>query len=244
MSEPLRIELIELDRALLDGVREFSNRSELASGPERMRVDLGLVAAFSDERPLHGLAGLIDWRASGRLSAVARSGFCTSELGEQLLIPGDRRLPVERLVLVGLGPRDAFDETRARSIGAQMVKISIGLCAQTVLIALGGDDIERSLVEATFEGLVAAIEAQVVSEPDASSPRPEPPPEPDGSEPPEPDSSEPTKPCPEPLQAVTAPPSQPPVRWWIAADESVVARLRRVLCGPPRPARGGPGLHT
>src|SRR5690606_19534990 len=58
-----------LERAVLDGVREFE------ADPGRTRVELGLVPVFADERPLVGLAGLIDWRSSGRLSAVLRSGF-------------------------------------------------------------------------------------------------------------------------------------------------------------------------
>ncbi|MCA9680939.1 MAG: hypothetical protein KC457_01990 [Myxococcales bacterium] len=38
-------------------------------------------------------------------------------------------------------------------------------------------------------------------------------------------------------------PLRAPARWWVVADEQVVARLRRVLSGPPRAAKGT-GLHT
>lgn len=197
----LRVE--PLVRALLDGVHE--------SSAERSRVDLGVVPVFSDERPLLGLAGLIDWRGSGCLSAVLRSGFCTSELREQVLVPCDRRLPIDRLVLVGLGPREQYDEGRARALAEQFVRIALGLAAPTVLIALPTHRIvDRTLTEVAFQSLVETIG-------EAGDPEP----------------------------ADPAPASHElGVRWWVAADEAVVARLRRVLSGPPRATRGGAGLHT
>src|SRR5690606_3291528 len=33
-------------------------------------------------------------------------------------------------------------------------------------------------------------------------------------------------------------------RWWVVADQRVVARLRRVRSGPPRAADAGPSLYT
>jgi hypothetical protein len=256
-----------LERALLEGVHEFPGE------PDRVRVDVGLVPVFSDERPLLGLAGLIDWRESGRLSALIHRRFCTADSGEQLLLPGDRRLPVDRLVLVGLGPRGDFDDARARAIAARLVEISVGLAAQSVLIALPSHGIDRTLSEATFEALLAAIEAheqaaelgpgepsEEKAQDDDSGPPAEPAeapteaptevsteaPDEQGelpAEAPEDDSSPPED------EQGAALPSQgprpvPPSRWWVAADEGVVPRLRRVLSGPPRAARGGASLHT
>jgi hypothetical protein len=206
-----------LVRALLDGVRESVDASGRATGEsaavERSRVDLGVVPVFSDERPLLGLAGLIDWRGSGCLSSIVRSGFCSSAVREQVLLPCDRRLPVDRLVLVGLGPREHYDEARARALAEQSVRVALGLGSPTVLIALPSHGMDRTLTEVAFQCLLSTIheKEQATSEGD-----------------------------PDP-----APASQDPgVRWWVAADEAVVARLRRVLSGPPRATRGGAGLHT
>ncbi|PRQ09259.1 M17 family peptidase N-terminal domain-containing protein [Enhygromyxa salina] len=280
----IRVEVLE--RALLDGVTlddlpldEIPTEAdEHADRPgadgERVRVDLGLVPVFSDERPLLGLAGLIDWRGSGRLSGLVRSGFCTAAAGEQVLVPCDRRLPIERLVLVGLGDRASFDEARARTVAEQLVKISTGLQARTVLIALPTVGIDRALTEALFEGLLIEIE-QLAAIPD---PEPEPEPEPDpgasaGSsgagvdEPPTESTPDPDAEPPsadsgsdgdrpglsddeQPVVAALESPEPSPdpdvttARWWVAVDQAVVARLRRVLSGPPRPARGGASLHT
>ena len=234
----LRVE--PLVRALLDGV-----------GAERTRVDLGVVPVFSDERPLLGLAGLIDWRGSGCLSAVLRSGFSSSAAGEQMLVPCDRRLPIDRLVLVGLGRREQYDEVRARALAEQFVRVAIGLSAPTVLIALPTHGMDRTLTEVVFQSLIATIEEHeheaqpittdaVVGDPEPSESTPvelEPEPAPASQEPSRPDASRPSGPD-------SRPSGLDSVRWWVAADEAVVARLRRVLSGPPRATRGGAGLHT
>ena len=56
-----------------------------------------------DERPLTGLAGLVDWRLAGRLSGMIRSGLLTGAPGEALLTPPGARLPFEKLFLFGTG---------------------------------------------------------------------------------------------------------------------------------------------
>jgi hypothetical protein len=130
---------------------------------------------------------------------------------------------VDRLVLVGLGPREQYDETRARALAEQLVHIAVGLGARTVLIALPTHGRDRTLTEVAFASLLATIEErehEMSATPNAGEP--------------EPSETVPTEPA----------PASQPVRWWVAADEAVVARLRRVLSGPPRATRGGAGLHT
>lgn len=150
---PARVLVEPLERGVLDGVRELEGEAR------RIRVDLGLVPVFADERPLVGLGGLIDWRSSGRLSALIRRGLWTGARGEQLLTLGDRRLPVERLVLLGLGERAAFDAQAARAAAERLVETAVQLQAEGVLIALPSQWIERAVAEALFESLIAAVEA-------------------------------------------------------------------------------------
>lgn len=279
----MKVHVEPLVRALLDGVQEPRDATSRATGEpatvDRLRVDLGVVPVFSDERPLLGLAGLIDWRGSGCLSKLVRSGFCSSgfgeqgEWGEQVLLPCDRRLPVDRLVLVGLGPREHYDEARARALAEQSVRVALGLQSPTVLIALPSHGKDRTLTEVAFQSLISTIhdheradqeradqeradqeradqeradrereQAQArerelpdSGEGDATQGDP-------GLLEPAPDSHDPAH---EGADAGVAQPSNiSPVRWWVAADEAVVARLRRVLSGPPRATRGGAGLHT
>lgn len=69
---------------------------------------------FADERPLRGAAGLADWRLCGRLSRLLRAERLGGAEGEALMLPPGRRLPFPRLLLLGLGPSERFDERAYR----------------------------------------------------------------------------------------------------------------------------------
>lgn len=152
MAEPRRpdIAVAPLTRALLEGVDD-------GSGAPRRRVGLGVLTIFEDERPLQGLAGLVDWRMGGSLSALLRAGFCTGAAGEAVLLPGRRTLPVERLVLLGLGPSRAFDRAAAEAAGERLVAVVEGLRPSDVLVSMPGRAPERTVVEAVFDGLTRAL---------------------------------------------------------------------------------------
>ena len=64
----------------------------------------------SDERPLTGLAGLCDWRLSGKLSRLLRSGLLTGEAGEAVLTPPGARMAFQKLFLFGIGPTGQGDD--------------------------------------------------------------------------------------------------------------------------------------
>ncbi len=66
-----------------------------------------LALVPEDERPLRGDAGLVDWRLCGLISKHLRSGYVTGQLGEAVLLPGDRPLSPARILLVGAGAQTA-----------------------------------------------------------------------------------------------------------------------------------------
>ena len=72
---------------------------------------------FADERPLRGAAGLCDWRLCGRLSRLLQSSRVAGKWGEVTMYPPGKRLPFQRLILVGLGAADRFDEKAAHEAG-------------------------------------------------------------------------------------------------------------------------------
>jgi hypothetical protein len=82
---------------------------------------------FADERPLRGAAGLCDWRLCGRLSRLLQSARVAGKWSEVTLYPPGKRLPFQRLLLVGLGAGDRFDEKAAheasRLIADKMLKL-------------------------------------------------------------------------------------------------------------------------
>ena len=79
-----------------------------------------VLSFFSDERPLHGAAGLADWRLYGQLSRLITSGHCAGSVGESLMMPAGPRLPFDRIFLFGLGDggrmKDAEFSSYAKTI--------------------------------------------------------------------------------------------------------------------------------
>ena len=155
------LQVTELDRGLLEGVG--------GPGGERARVDLAVLPVWTDERPLQGLAGLMDWRAAGALSDLIRTRFCDGEAGKSVLLPGERRLPAERLVLVGMGRAEGFDEERAREAARRVVDVVAGLKPRDVLLALPTGEGERAPVEALMEEVADQLRGRAQDGPERTT---------------------------------------------------------------------------
>ena len=237
MSPAVRVLGTGLD--LLDGVapegpapRErgpalVSPRGEDLPVPPRTRPDLALLPVWSDVRPLQGMAGFLDWRWGGHLSALMRAGLCTGRDGERVLMPGGRGRLADRLVLFGLGPLAEFGDLRARPHAQALVSLARDVGARDVLLALPEADPEGGadarLLEAVVEQLRGALgEGEGAAEPDAGA-------EPDGPTDPDagvdPDAADPLR--------------ERAVPWWISAPADLVGRMRRMIDGPLRPAPRG-----
>ena len=111
--------------------------------PDLRRLDdasaeLCACTVWSDERPVRGFAGLIDWRLAGRLSAVLRSGFVTGERGETLLVPGKPYLPFEKILVLGLGPKADFGEEGFRTAVIHIARALEGLRVRRAVVELPG----------------------------------------------------------------------------------------------------------
>ncbi len=111
--------------------------------PQLRKLDLAatevLVSTLtSDERPPHGVAGLVDWRLAGRISRLLETRYATGELGEVLLLPGKPKLPFDKLVFFGCGPRRDLDERVFRRVVVHMLDTLAGLRARTAVVELPG----------------------------------------------------------------------------------------------------------
>ena len=78
----------------------------------------------ADERPLTGLAGLADWRLSGRLSRLLRGGLLTGDAGEAVLTPPGSRLAFQKLFLFGVGKTGQTEEELARRVAEALRKLA------------------------------------------------------------------------------------------------------------------------
>lgn len=129
--------------------------------PSLRKLDLAgtevLVAGLaSDERPPHGVAGLVDWRLAGRLSRLIASGFATGAVGEVLLMPGRPKLPFDKVLLFGIGPRLAFDEAVYREIVEKVLETLAGLRARTAVVELPGRHLDAVPAERAADILLEA----------------------------------------------------------------------------------------
>lgn len=101
-------------------------------------AEILVVSHFDGERPLRGVAGLVDFRLAGQLSRLMVRGCASGRVGEQLLVLGRPRLASDRVLLLGLGPRDGFDGSRARTALAAAFATLDALTARSVMLALPG----------------------------------------------------------------------------------------------------------
>ena len=69
----------------------------------------GIVAAcYQNERPLQGLAGLLDWRFHGCLSYYVKRGAITGEPGECVYVPVTKGGRLFHIILIGAGRSPEF----------------------------------------------------------------------------------------------------------------------------------------
>jgi hypothetical protein len=111
--------------------------------PELRKLDLlgteVIVSTLaSDERPPHGVTGLLDFRLAGRISRLIASGFATGRVGEVLLVPGKPKLPFDKLLLFGIGKQTEFNDPVFRSVLDKILRTLEGLRARTAVVELPG----------------------------------------------------------------------------------------------------------
>jgi hypothetical protein len=89
---------------------------------DELAAEVIACCVWSDERPMRGLAGLLDWRLSGRISRLAKESFVKGAPGEVLCMQGKPRLPFDKVLLVGAGTREAFDSGACKEATGALVR--------------------------------------------------------------------------------------------------------------------------
>jgi hypothetical protein len=130
--------------------------------PSLRRLDLAgtevLVAPLAeDERPPHGVAGLVDFRLAGRISRLIQGGFATGRLGEVILVPGKPKLPFDKILLFGIGPTPGLGEAEFRSAIEQILTTLEGLRARTAVVELPGRHLGAIAAERAADILLESV---------------------------------------------------------------------------------------
>jgi len=117
---------------------------ELAIAPaspaylDRLDADTLLLPLYEITAQPLGAAGYVDWRLCGRLGRMIRERRFSGARGEALLLSYRPRVPVARIVVLGLGASASPSEDDAHADLARMIAIAEAAGARSV--ALGAPE--------------------------------------------------------------------------------------------------------
>jgi hypothetical protein len=108
-------------------------------------ADTLVLFTFEQDFPFRGFVGELDWYLRGELSQAYRKGFSGGMSGETLLVPCRNPWGLERVLILGLGPRERFSDSLFRTALVQGVSQAMGLHAKTLALDLSSSSTTGSL---------------------------------------------------------------------------------------------------
>lgn len=126
---------------------------------DQLKTEALCVPFFSDERPMRGAPGLLDWRLCGRVSEYLVKGAMRGQLGEAVLMPARPRLMAERLLWLGAGPKAELGERAFRAFVRALFTRLQGLKVRTAALVLPGRAVPQLDPARALEWLLDESEA-------------------------------------------------------------------------------------
>jgi hypothetical protein len=105
---------------------------------DALSAEVACCSIWEDEWPMLGLAGLVDWRLAGRLSHLAKGGFLTGAKDEVVMMPARPGLPFEKLIVLGLGKKSAFEDAVVTRAAKRLLETLEGLQVRKAVVELPG----------------------------------------------------------------------------------------------------------
>jgi hypothetical protein len=124
---------------------------------DRLRCEAIALPVFSDERPLRGALGLVDWRMCGLVSKLLLAGAVKADPLQTALVPGRPKLVVDKVFLFGAGPSAELDAERQRALVEHMLDTAARAGVRTSAIVLPGRSTNLVGPAAAMELLVAVM---------------------------------------------------------------------------------------
>jgi len=110
---------------------------EVVEGPfSQISADTFVVPVPSNERPLRGFAGQLDWRLCGRISEALRAGTVSGAPHEALLLPAAPPLHATRLMLIGIGLAETQPGRGVQDAFRDLSSRLLALCAERAAVLL------------------------------------------------------------------------------------------------------------
>jgi len=119
---------------------------------DRLRCEALALPLLSDERPLRGALGIVDWRLCGLVSRLVIGGSVSTSPLQTTLVPGRPKLVVDKVFLFGAGPSEQLDSARQRELVEHMLDTAVAAGVRTTALVLPGRGTD----------LVSAAEAMVI----------------------------------------------------------------------------------
>lgn len=127
---------------------------------DSLRVEVLALPFFADERPLQGIGGLVDWRLCGLISRWQAEGQIVGDADETVMVATRRRLPMDRVLLFGLGASADFDAVRMGArLGDMLDTITVSRARSAALVLPGRNTGMTSAAQA-MESFVVATDAR------------------------------------------------------------------------------------
>ncbi len=123
---------------------------------DALRCEAIVAPFFSDERPLRGVLGLVDWRLCGFLSHAVVRGFVGGAHGGGTLLPLRPRFTVGKLFLFGMGPETPLHASALTEITERMLEVVSKAKVRTAALGLPGRSAEQVEPVTAMESFVAA----------------------------------------------------------------------------------------
>lgn len=89
---------------------------------EQLEVEVLVALLFTDQRPLVGAAGLLDWRLDGEVTRMLLAGTLKGRRDERLVLRAGPKLQADWVLLVGGGKRQDCSGRSLAVLLQEMVK--------------------------------------------------------------------------------------------------------------------------
>jgi len=118
---------------------------------------------FSDEKPLKGLSGLVDWRLDAKISQFMISGRIAGTWGEKVLLGAAPPLSgVKIIIIIGVGSISECSPQRIKDAAGLMIGTAMKLKAKSLSMALPGMGVigldRADIAEYFLDGLAHVID--------------------------------------------------------------------------------------
>ena len=135
---------------------------------DRIETEVVVLPFFSDEKPLKGAAGLIDWRMRGKISRLISQGRISGDKGESTLFLPDSRISAKKIIMSGLGDSSKFNERELKEAGGKIIQQMLHIDARDFTIAIPPKKLtsleSTDATGALIRGMAASLEKEKIKD--------------------------------------------------------------------------------